>query len=126
MRRGVAAAVLALGLAACGPSGTSSGPGHSNSRLLTTDDIRRVPAGNLYDAIQQLRPVWLTARYYGGSRGYPMVFMGPQRYGDLETLRTLPTDNVREIRFYNTVEAATRFGRNLPYGVIQVVVDIGG
>ena len=119
------AAALVMALAACGPSGTS-GPGRGNARLLTEDELSRASVTNAFDAVQRLRPAWLMARYQGGTRGYPAIYVGSQRYGGVETLRTIETANVREIHYFDAVDASSRFGRNVPFGVIQVILDVGG
>jgi hypothetical protein len=121
----VMAAALVMALAACGPSG-SSAPGGGNARLLTEEELSRASVNNVFDAVQRLRPAWLMARYQGGTRGYPTVYVGSQRYGEVETLRTLETANVREVHFFDSVTASGRFGRNVPFGVIQVILDVGG
>ncbi len=123
MRKLMAAALLAL--VACGPPGTST-PGRGNSRLLTVDELSASHSSNLYDAVQRLRPAWLTQRYQGGTRGLPTVYVGSQRYGEISALRTIETANVREVHFYDAITASSRFGRNVPFGVIQVILDIGG
>ena len=120
--RMMAAALLAL--AACGPAASTAGRG--NARLLTVDELSESHSSNLLDAVQRLRPSWLASRYQGGARGAPTVFVGPQRYGGTEHLRTIETANVREVHYFNPVDAASRFGRNVPFGVIQVILDVGG
>lgn len=119
----MAAALVAL--AACGPAGTSS-PGRGNARLLTEDELDRASVNTVFDAVQRLRPAWLMPRYAAGTRGYPAVYVGSQRYGEVETLRTIETDNVAEIHYFDAVAASSRFGRNVPFGVIQVILDVGG
>ena len=119
------AAGLMLAVAACGPPGTST-PGRGNARLLTVDELSQSHSANLWDAVQRMRPSWLSPRYHSASRGLPTVFLGSQRYGEVDVLRTIETANVREVHYYDTVSAAARFGRNLPFGVIQVILDVGG
>jgi hypothetical protein len=125
MQRIFAAALMVTALAACGPSG-QSGPGRGNSRLLTAREIEASSTTNLLDVVQRLRPAWLTAKYQGGSRGYPAVYVGSQRSGDIDYLRTVNTDNVLEVRYFDPIDAASRFGRNVPFGAIQIILDIGG
>jgi hypothetical protein len=123
IRRMMAVALLAL--AACGPAGTAT-PGRGNARLLTVDELSESNSPNLYDAVQRLRPVWLAPRYQGATRGQATVFLGSQRAGDVDYLRTIETANVAEVHFYDPVSASARFGRNVPFGVIQVILDVGG
>ena len=125
MQRMMAAALMVAALAACGPSG-SSAPGRGNSRMLTAEEIHSSPTTNLFDLVQRERPAWLTAKYQGGSRGYPAVYVGTQRSGEVEFLRTIETANVREVHYLDPIAAASQFGRNVPFGAIQVILDIGG
>lgn len=115
-----------LAVAACGPAGTTNTPGRGNTRLLTVDELRQSHSSNLYDAVQRLRPSWLVERYQGASRGSPAVFIGSQRAGEIDYLRTIETANVAQVHFFDPFSAASRFGRNVPFGVIQVILDIGG
>lgn len=125
MQRMVAAALMVAALAACGPSG-SSAPGRGNTRLLTAEEIQASPTNNLYELVQRERPAWLTPKYQGGTRGYPAVFVGSQRSGDIDYLRSVNTDNVLEVHYFDPIDASSRFGRNVPFGAIQVILDIGG
>lgn len=123
MRMMMAAALLAM--AACGPAGPAA-PGRGNARLLTVDELSETNSPNLYDAVARLRPGWLTPRYQGATRGQATVFVGSQRAGDADYLRTIDASNVAEVHFFDPVSASGRFGRNVPFGVIQVILDVGG
>jgi hypothetical protein len=125
MQRVFVAAVAAMAMAACGPAG-ASGPGRGNLRMLTEEEIQAAPTTNLFETVQRLRPAWLSAKYYGGTRGYPAVFVGSQRYGEIDVLRTIETANVLEAHYFDPIDASSRFGRNVPFGVIQVILDVGG
>jgi hypothetical protein len=126
LKRWMASAVLVL-LAACGPPPE---PGSvqrlGSSRVIVREEIEQSPAPNVYDLVQRLRPAWIQERAGSGGRGYPTVFVGTQAYGGIDRLREIDTSNVTEVRFLNSAEASSRFGRGVPYGVIQVVLDIGG
>lgn len=125
MQRVMAATLMVAALGACGPAGTSA-PGRGNSRLLTEAEIHATPANNLFDVVQRLRPSWLTAKYQGGTRGYPAVYVGSQRVGEIEYLRSVETSNVLEVHYFDPIAASSRFGRNVPFGAIQIILDIGG
>lgn len=124
MQRMMAAALVAA-LAACGPAGESA-PGRGNARMLTIEEIRESSTTNLFDAVQRLRPSWLSPKYQGATRGYPTIFVGSQRYGEVDYLRTVETANVREVHYFDPIAASSRFGRNVPFGVIHVILDVGG
>jgi hypothetical protein len=125
IQRMVAGALMVSALAACGPKGTMT-PGRGNSRLLTEEEMSANAGGNLLDVVQRLRPAWLVPKYQGGTRGLPTVFVGSQRYGQIDYLRTVDTSNVREVHYFDPVAAAGQFGRDVPFGVIQIILDIGG
>jgi len=133
MQRWMAGALLAM-LAACGPAasagGTASAAGATaasgGSRVIVDAEIEANTASNLLELVQQLRPAWLQQRSAVGGQGYPTVYLGSQPLGSVDRLREVPTHNVREVRFLNGPEASSRFGARVPFGVIQVLVDIGG
>jgi hypothetical protein len=125
MQRMVAAAMVMAALAACGPAGDTS-PGRGNSNMITEEQIQASPTTNLFDAVSRIRPSWLAPKFHGGNRGFPAVFVGPQRYGEIDYLRTVENANVRAVHYFDPIAAASRFGRNVPFGVIQVILDVGG
>jgi hypothetical protein len=127
IRRWIAGALL-MAVAACGPAAsTGEGPmPRSNARVISQAEIERTAASNLYDLIQRLRPGWMQQRAAAGSYGYPTVYVGSQALGGVERLREITLSNVREVRFLDPIEATSRFGRTVPFGVIHVTVDIGG
>jgi hypothetical protein len=98
----------------------------AGERAARGEEIGRSPAPNVFELVQRLRPGWMQERAGSGGRGYPAVFVGPQAYGGIDRLREIDTSNVIEVRFMNAAEASSRFGRGVPYGVIQVILDIGG
>jgi hypothetical protein len=126
MQRWIAGAAL-MALAACGPAPEpGSIPRSGGSRVISGEEIQAATASNLFDVVQRLRPGWIQERAGAGGRGYPAVYVGSQRHGGVERLREFDTSNVLEVRFFNAAEASSRFGRGVPYGVIQVMLDIGG
>jgi hypothetical protein len=125
MRRWMAG-VLLLALAACGPTAGAASPATGGSRVISEAEIDGSNATNLLDLVQRLRPSWIQQRAVAGGRGFPTVFMGSQALGSVDRLREVSTHNVREVRYLNGPEASSRFGAGVPYGVIQVIVDIGG
>ncbi len=125
MRRWMAGGML-VALAACGPSTGAAPMARGNARLITQEEIAQTPAPNLYDLVQRLRPGWMQQRAALGTFGYPAVYVGSQAYGGIERLREISTTNVEELRFLDPIEATARYGRGVPFGVIQVTLDIGG
>jgi hypothetical protein len=71
-----------------------------------------------------MRPLWLRSHGQTSvnmpSSQYATVFINKQRYGDITTLRSIPVDQVLEIRYYSPAESVTRFGAENTGGVIEV------
>jgi hypothetical protein len=125
IRRWIAGALL-MAVAACGPASGAGPMPRSNARVISQVEIEQTPASNLYDLIQRLRPGWMQQRAAAGAYGYPTVYVGSQVLGGIERLREISLSNVREVRYLDPIEATSRFGRTVPFGVIHVTVDIGG
>ncbi|HEX6041036.1 hypothetical protein [Longimicrobium sp.] len=118
--------VLMMIVAACGPARGEGIAPRGDARLISAEEIAQTPATSVYEIVQRLRPAWLQQRAAQGAYGYPTVYMGSQALGGVERLREMNSANVAEIRYLDPVQATSRFGRNVPFGVIQVVADIGG
>jgi hypothetical protein len=116
---------------ACAPAGNTSRtsgapPAPSRSTLLTAEEIStaNVDRGSAYDAISRLRPNWMTrgTKSFDPPRTeFPIVFLGGNRYGEIETLRNLSADQIAEIRFYSPAEAGGRFGMQ---GGLSGVIEV--
>ena len=134
MRR-TAIAMIALGaaLSACSKATNQSeavtAP-RSSPNLITRDEIAATRLDNAYEAVQRLRPAFLRARTIAGStqnaggstvvQDYPVVYLDGLRKGGPDYLRTIPTREVAEIRYLSSTDATTRYGMNVPAGVIDV------
>ena len=77
---------------------------------------------NAYDAVQRLRPNMLRARTTSapGANQTPVVFVDGIRKGSIEYIRSIPRGEVQEIRYLNVQDATTRYGMNVPAGVLEV------
>ena len=53
-----------------------------------------------------------------------LVFIDEQRMGGLATMRGLPVENVREIRYVAARDATTRWGTGYTAGVILIVTTV--
>lgn len=96
-----------------------------NANLITFEELQSAVQTNLYEAIHSLRPAFLRSRgrstFEPGVSEYPTVYQDGQRFGDIQTLRQMSTEHVREVRYLNATNAATKYGMNLTAGVIEVV-----
>ena len=115
--------ILALALSACASSGT----GHSaprdrmqfRSEVLTAAEIERSGSVRLLDAIQMLRPRYLTARRSDAGVA-PVVYLNNLRLGTPEQLSTMPSHGVTEVRWLSAIDATTRYGTGHTSGAILV------
>jgi hypothetical protein len=121
MKRAIAVAALAIAFAGCGGKSAPTGALRTSADLITREEIMKQPVENVYDAVQRLRPGFLRARSTATrTTAYPVVFVDGIRRGDPETLRTIPTRGVDEIRYIKALDATTRYGLNIEGGVIEV------
>lgn len=119
---------LAFGLAytACAPAGGGPivGEGRAQPRydLITQDQIIGSSYGDAYELVQRLRPYWIAK---GGNDtpqnpGKIQVYLDGTRMGELPSLRYIPIAGVSYIRFFDGLQAASRWGLDHERGVIYV------
>lgn len=109
-------------LPACAGSGSSGARGPQN--VITFEQIADIPASDAYDVVQTLRPRWLRSRgavsLQEPGAGFPVVYVGATRFGDLESLRQISASSVEELRLLSAADATTRYGTGHAGGVILV------
>lgn len=112
---------LVCTLAACASTGVR--PSRS-SDLITADEIEAASVSNAYDAIARLRPAFLRGRGQSSIQtpgsDLPIVYVNGLRTGTIEHLRSIPAQDVQQIRYINATDATTRFGTGHTGGVIEV------
>ncbi|HSL71849.1 MAG TPA: hypothetical protein VK864_16495, partial [Longimicrobiales bacterium] len=81
-------------------------------------------SANLYDAVEKLRPEWLTSRgptsVTDPTPTMASVYMNGQQLGKAEYLRDVLVADVTEVRFWPAGQAAAKFGMGHPRGVIEL------
>jgi len=118
---------------ACAPPASSSGrssggrSGGSSDAPITRQQILDSKATNAYDVVSRLRPMFLRSRGQttfgtggGGTQEYPEVYLDGQRYGAIESLRSLTVDPIQEIRFLGGPDATIKYGTGHAAGVIEI------
>jgi hypothetical protein len=121
----VTAAFLLLG--GCSKAGTTTSQGGTSrgGTMLTQEQLAATNSQNLYDAIQKLRPDWLTSRGPASvtdpTPAVASVFMNGTMLGKTEYLREMRLLDVTEIRYWDAGRASARFGMGHPRGVIEIV-----
>lgn len=119
------AALLVLAVS-CGGS-TSSTPGGApqpsrekvsrNPNVISQAELQdpRVVSKDLMSALRGLRPNFFAQRGLTGSQSDPVLFMVSHDYGPLmsaETLKSMNTMGLVEVRYLKAEDAALRFGLN--------------
>lgn len=102
----VVGALAAVLLAAC-VSTQESGARAEQSRI-TAEELSEVRANNLYQAVERLRPRWLSVR---SSRSFEaetaiVVYQRQTRLGGPEILRSMSTNSVRWLEYMDGPEAS--------------------
>jgi len=117
--------VAGLLLSACGmPAAGRASPSAQN--VLSSEQMVAVSAPTAYDAVQRLRPEWLSTRGPSAITNLDpdvaSVYLGGNHIGGPDALRNLRPDDVKELRYYEAGEASVRFGMGHSRGVIDVVM----
>lgn len=126
---GVAALAWACG---AGTGATATGrpaPSQSrNSDVITADELSRVSATSLDEAVHTLRPQWLRnapSTIRPEAEGTVVVYQDRVRLGGPESLRQINPLQVKEVRYYAPSEAELRFGPGHLHGAIEVTSITG-
>lgn len=125
-KRMLALLALATSCAIAGcAAATSAQGGRAGSNQLTETELASTNSDNLYDAIAKLRPDWLTSRGPKSVTDMTLasvdVFMNGTMLGGIDYLREVRPLDVRDVRYWNAGQAATRFGMGHPRGVIELI-----
>jgi len=92
--------------------------------LLTQEQLTATNRDNLYEAIEKLRPDWLTSRgptsVTNATPTVASVFMNGTMLGRAEHLRDMRVMDVIQVRYWEPGPASARFGMGHPRGVIEL------
>jgi hypothetical protein len=101
--------------------------------LLTAEEIVNAHAdiNSAYDAVQRLRPNWLSPRGTMSSStagsNYAQVFVDEQFVGDINALKNINAYQVGDLRYYDPSQAGGRFGIKAgTNGAIEVIMKQPG
>ncbi|MEX2282912.1 MAG: hypothetical protein WEE89_10565 [Gemmatimonadota bacterium] len=122
-RNGLALVAAAAILVACSIAAPSGGAGFNRNRI-TPAQLEAANVENMYQAVEKLRPEWLTSRgptsITDATLTLPSVYINGQMLGKPDYLREISVMDVSEARFWPTGEASARFGMGHPRGVIEL------
>src|SRR5215204_5962711 len=121
IRRSPLLVLLLLALAAA-CSTNAAGTRASRSDTITVDDLRAANSTNLYDAVRTIRPNWLRARSPNSfqNQGQVQVYFDDTRIGGVDNLRSIPTQGIAYIRWFDPISASSRWGLDHEQGAIVV------
>jgi hypothetical protein len=121
----LAAAWVAILLAGSACSGRSH-PGSTppvDQNTLTTKELSQRPFYSAYEAVETLRPNWLSRL---ATFGAVQVYVDDNHMGGVEALRTIRIPSVAVIRHIDGIQAPARYGQGHEGGVILVTTRAAG
>jgi hypothetical protein len=110
----------------CGSAGDGSKATLAREAL-TAEEIAKTGAVNAYEAIRSRRPEFLMPRaprsfgYGARSTTVPVVYLDAMYYGELEVLKSIPVQRIKEIRYIDPRDATIKYGTGHVAGVILVI-----
>lgn len=126
--RSLALLAVVGSLAACVGGGARE---RSRARIpgdvVTAAEIAETSASTAYHALEMLRPTFLRAR---GSQTFqgsypPVVYLDGQRWGEIESLRSIPAGDVALVRRLSAADAQSKFGMDNFGGVLEITTKRG-
>jgi hypothetical protein len=111
----------------CSTSPDSNRAGSSRD-IITAEEISSTGALTAYDAVMHARPNFLksrgpksvTGKHDERSMSYPAIYLNGMFYGEMERLKEIHAQDVREIRYLDPSSAGLQFGLGNTAGAILV------
>ena len=120
--RSLVATTMTWMLASCAASAARGGAARA---VLTQEQLAATNSQNVYEAVEKLRPEWLTSRgptsVTDPTPTVASVYTGGTMLGKADYLREMRILDVTEVRYWNAGQASARFGMGHPRGVIEIV-----
>ncbi|MFQ5865846.1 MAG: hypothetical protein ACE5IW_11515 [bacterium] len=119
--------LCAMALLGCSTTRETHAKKTRHSRdYISSEEIQKSTASNAYDLIRNLRPHWLWGRgaksIHYEEAPYPVIYVNESREGDINSLSTISTEYITEIRFLSSGDATIRFGLNHAGGAILITI----
>jgi outer membrane cobalamin receptor len=96
----------------------------SDRNVITAAEIEAAHVNTAYDVIAKLHANFLHSRGPNSillkEAMEPTVFLDQVEFGSINSLRSIPSSNIAEIRFINGWDAMTKYGSDHVAGVIQI------
>jgi hypothetical protein len=103
---------------ACSQRARPEGPPRSDYNTLTAEELAQRQFYSVLEAVQTLRPNWLSL--HGVVASDVQVYVDDNHVGGLDVLRTIRIPSVVRIRHIDGVQAPARYGAGHESGVILV------
>ena len=120
--RGAMVILLTMSLAGCGGSASRSTTDAGRSDRLTREQIGDTAYADLYELILARRGTWLRTRGPDSFRSQSQiqVYRDDVRLGGVEVLRAMHPMEIEYVRYFDPVQASSRWGFDHGAGVIYV------
>jgi len=121
--------VMGLTLTACAASNSAGSSGlntiaGAGRDVITAAEIVASKVSDAYQAVSQLRPEFLRRRTVLPMPSFGQVtisvYLDEMAFGGVESLRSIPLERVRVIRYISPADADLRWGGTHPAGAILV------
>ena len=96
----------------------------ADRQLLTRDAILATQYTNMYDVILALRGNWLrtrTAETVQGRNSTVQVYLDNQHLTGADELRSIAPTNIETVRYYDPIQASSRWGMDHGAGAIYIL-----
>lgn len=114
-------ALFAVAATACASGG---GGGGGSPDLITRDQIDALPEGTAFTVVQRYKSGWLRPRSQGSFTSnqpdFAVVFVDEMRYGDINSLSRISSNQIESIQYISATDATTRYGTGYTGGIIRV------
>ena len=111
-------------MAGCASSGVSSRSEAGRTDRITQADIGETAYSDVYELILAKRGSWLRSRGQDSLNANPsqvQVYIDDVRAGGVEVLRTIHPMDIEYVRYFDPVQASSRWGFDHGSGAIYVV-----
>jgi len=108
---------------ACAGRAQPGGAPARDRETLTPAELAERPFYTLYEAVETLRPLWLTG---GPPDGIVQVYIDEIHVGGVAALRSIRIPSVSLIRHLDGIQAPARYGRDHQRGAILVTTRAAG
>lgn len=110
-------ALLALASHGCA-SASGEGTIRRSGNVISAEELQEAAVGgDAFRVVERLRPGWLRVR---SGIGGAVIFLNGQRYGEMDSLRTIPAGDLESARLLSAADATTLYGTGYPAGIIDL------